>query len=90
MGFATLVENKDDNTGGHIRRSSAYAVLVAKNLRKNKNYKKIATINNSKNTFKDSSLSKNKTYYYKVRAYKTSNGKKVYGSYSSVKSTSLK
>ena len=56
--------------------------------KKNKNYKKIATINNSKNTFKDSSLSKNKTYYYKVRAYKTSNGKKVYGSYSSVKSIS--
>ena len=39
MGFATLVENKDDNTGGHIRRSSAYAVLIAKNLRKNKKYK---------------------------------------------------
>lgn len=34
MGFATLVDNKDDNTGGHIRRSSAYAVLIAENLRK--------------------------------------------------------
>lgn len=43
MGFATLVENKDDNTGGHIRRSSAYAVLIAKNLRKNKEYKNIIT-----------------------------------------------
>ena len=63
---------------------------IYRSTSKNKNYKKIATINNSKNTFKDSSLSKNKTYYYKVRAYKTSNGKKVYGSYSSVKSTSLK
>lgn len=31
MGFATLVENKDDSTGGHIRRSSAYAVMIAKN-----------------------------------------------------------
>lgn len=41
MGFATLVENKDDNTGGHIRRSSAYAVLIAKNLRKNKAYKNL-------------------------------------------------
>ena len=39
MGFATLVENKDDSTGGHIRRSSAYAVLIAKNLRKNKKYR---------------------------------------------------
>ena len=43
MGFATLVENKDDNTGGHIRRSSAYAVLIAKNLRKNKKYINIIT-----------------------------------------------
>ncbi|MGN0166207.1 MAG: HD-GYP domain-containing protein [Lachnospiraceae bacterium] len=43
MGFATLVENKDDNTGGHIRRSSAYAVLIAKNLRKNNQYKNTIT-----------------------------------------------
>ena len=43
MGFTTLVENKDDNTGGHIRRSSAYAVLIAKSLRKNKKYKSLIT-----------------------------------------------
>ena|SRR5574344_1136343 len=30
MGFATLVENKDDNTEGHIRRSSTYALLITK------------------------------------------------------------
>ena len=41
MGFATLVENKDDNTGGHIRRSSAYALLIAKNMSKNKKYRNI-------------------------------------------------
>lgn len=43
MGFATLVENKDGNTGGHIRRSSAYANLIAANLRKNKKYKTVIT-----------------------------------------------
>ena len=43
MGFATLVENKDDNTGGHIRRSSAYAVMIAKNLRNNEKYKNVIT-----------------------------------------------
>ena len=43
MGFATLVENKDDNTGGHIRRSSAYAIMIAENLRKNKKYKNVIT-----------------------------------------------
>ncbi|MDY3917525.1 MAG: HD-GYP domain-containing protein [Candidatus Limivivens sp.] len=41
MGFATLIENKDDNTGGHIRRSSAYALLIAKNMSKNKKYKNL-------------------------------------------------
>lgn len=43
MGFATLVEKKDDNTGGHIRRSSAYAVLIAKKLRNHKKYNHIIT-----------------------------------------------
>ena len=27
MGFATLVENRDDNTGGHIRRTTAYEIM---------------------------------------------------------------
>ena len=40
MGFATLVENKDGNTGGHIRRSSAYVQLIARNLKKNKKFKR--------------------------------------------------
>ena len=31
------------------------------------------------------SLKKGKTYYVKVRAYKTVNGKKIYGLYSSMK-----
>ena len=43
MGFATLVENKDGNTGGHIRRSSAYASLIAKNLRRTRRYHNIIT-----------------------------------------------
>lgn len=43
MGFATLVETKDGNTGSHIRRSSAYASLIAKNMRKNKKYRNVIT-----------------------------------------------
>lgn len=43
MGFAMLVENKDDSTGGHIRRTSAYAVLIAQNLRKSRKYEKVIT-----------------------------------------------
>ena len=43
MGFATLVENKDDSTGGHIRRSSAYAVMIARKMRKSDKYKDTIT-----------------------------------------------
>ncbi len=34
MGFATLVENKDGSTGGHIKRTTAYVKLLAEELRK--------------------------------------------------------
>lgn len=38
MGFATLVENKDNSTGGHIRRTSMYAEIIARELRKDMHY----------------------------------------------------
>ena len=34
MGFATLVENKDGSTGGHIKRTTAYVRLLAEELKK--------------------------------------------------------
>lgn len=33
MGFATLVENRDDSTGGHIHRTTEYVELLAKELK---------------------------------------------------------
>lgn len=33
MGFATLVENRDGSTGGHIRRTTTYAEMLAKELK---------------------------------------------------------
>ena len=39
MGFATLVETRDDNTGGHIRRTTAYVKLLAEELRSRGFYK---------------------------------------------------
>ena len=41
MGFATLVENKDGSTGGHIRRTTAYVKLLAEELRKRGYYKEV-------------------------------------------------
>ena len=43
MGFATLVENKDDSTGGHIRRVTIYAKLLAEELRRQDIYKNVLT-----------------------------------------------
>lgn len=39
MGFATLVENRDDSTGGHIRRTTAYVRMLAEELKKRGIYK---------------------------------------------------
>lgn len=49
MGFATLVENRDGNTGGHIRRTSRYAEMLAKELRDRGYYKSVLTKDYIKN-----------------------------------------
>ncbi len=43
MGFATLVENKDGSTGGHIKRTTMYVDLLAGELRRRGYYKEILT-----------------------------------------------
>ena len=43
MSFATLVENKDGSTGGHIKRTTAYVNLLAEELRKRGYYKEVLT-----------------------------------------------
>ena len=49
MGFATLVEQRDDNTGGHIRRTSTYAEMLAKELRSQGYFSDILTKDYIKN-----------------------------------------
>ncbi len=43
MGFATLVENKDGSTGGHIKRTTTYVRLLAEELRDRGIYKEELT-----------------------------------------------
>ncbi len=43
MGFATLVESRDDSTGGHVRRTSQYVELLTKGLRSKGYYREILT-----------------------------------------------
>ena len=41
--FATLVENRDNNTGGHIKRTTAYVKLLVQELRARKYYRELLT-----------------------------------------------
>lgn len=41
--LATLAERRDTETGHHLKRAREYAVILAKQLRKNKKYRKIVT-----------------------------------------------
>lgn len=41
--FATLVENRDNNTGGHIKRTTAYVKLLVDELRARKYYNELLT-----------------------------------------------
>lgn len=64
--------------------ATGYQILIATNKDFTKN-KDAVTVKNNKTTSKTiKKLKSGKTYYVKVRAYKTIGGKKVYGSYSKV------
>lgn len=43
MGFAGLIENRDDSTGGHVKRTSMYVKLIAEELRHRGCYENILT-----------------------------------------------
>ena len=68
--------------------SGASGYKVYRATKKNGSYKRIFTTTKTKVVNK--SLKKGKTYYYKVRAYKTVKGKKIYGAYSAVKTVRAK
>lgn len=73
----TLSWKKDSSISGYqIYRASAI----------DGKYKKIATITKKSTTkYKNTKLSNGQCYYYKIRSYKTVNGKKWYGAFSEVK-----
>lgn len=52
----------------------------------NKSFKKLVTLKSRKMSgeYTDKSVSSGKTYYYRIRAYRTMKGKRYYGDYSSV------
>lgn len=64
---------------------------IYRSNRKDGKYQKVKTISKGGTTsYKDGKLKKSTTYYYKIRAYRKVDRKKVYGSYSSVVSVKTK
>lgn len=68
-----------------VKDASGYEVYRAKS--KNGKYKKIKTLKGkNKVSYEDAKLTNGKTYYYKIRSYKSIKKKKVYSKFSKVKS----
>ncbi|WP_099467580.1 Ig-like domain-containing protein [Konateibacter massiliensis] len=64
--------------------ASGYEIYMSAN--KSKGYEKIKTVSKAKTvSYTKTDLKSKKTYYFKVRSYKTVNGVKIYSSYSKVK-----
>jgi hypothetical protein len=76
-------------TWSKVTGADGYEVYQATS--KSGKYTKVTTIKKGSTvSYTKSSLKSGKTYYYKVRAYRNVDGKKVYGSYSAVKSVKVK
>lgn len=43
MGFATLIENRDESTGGHVKRTKQYVKLLSEELRSRGYYREVLT-----------------------------------------------
>jgi uncharacterized protein YjdB len=79
---ATLTWNKVSSISG-------YEIYISK--KKSSGYTKIKTVTSYKTTkYIKKSLVKGKTYYFKIRTYKTVAGVKIYSSYSMVKKVKVK
>lgn len=60
---------------------------IYRSISKESGFKRVATIESGEDApYKDTGLTHNKTYYYKVRAYKNVDGEKIYSAYSTIKS----
>lgn len=71
--------------------SGASGYEVYRSTSKSSGYQKVKSITKGSTvSYKNTKLKSGKKYYYKVRAYKTLSGKKVYSSYSSVATVTAK
>ena len=80
--FHLMIDKKISNAQGYV---------VYRATSKNGKYKAVSTIKKGSTvSYTNKKLTSKKTYYYKVRAYRVVNGKKVYSGYSKVKGVKIK
>jgi|GEM_PF-2209839 len=79
---ATAKSKKIIITAKSVTGATGYEIY--KSTKKSSGYKIIKTVKNSSLKYTDKKVKKGKTYYYKVKAYRTVDGKKVYSPFSSV------
>lgn len=85
----TTTSKKATIKWGKITGATGYEIYMATS--KGGKYTKIKTITKGSTTsYTKTNLTKKKTYYFKIRTYRTVDGKKVYSSYSSIKSIKIK
>ncbi len=70
------------------KNASGYEIY--RSTSKTTGFKKIATVSKKKRTYRNWNLKKGKRYYYKVRAYRSFSGTRIFGPYSKVKSIKAK
>lgn len=70
--------------------SGATGYQVQMSTKKNRGYKTIKTTKGKTVSYTKTKLKKGKRYYFKVRTYKTINGKKIYSSYSKIVSVKIR
>lgn len=62
--------------------SGASGYVLYRASKSNGNYKKVTSLKSSRSSYTNTGLKKGTRYYYKIRAYRTVNGKKIYSLYS--------
>ena len=85
----STVKNKATVKWGTVKNATKYEVY--RSTSKKGTYTKVATVSAKTKSYTDKKVTGGKTYYYKIRAYKTTEaGADSYSSYSTVKSVKVK
>lgn len=85
-GFKQLRNTATSITLSWKKNTSATGYEIYRSTARNGKYSKVKTITkNTTTSWKNTARAKNRIYYYKIRAYKTVNGKKTYSGFSAVK-----